>query len=392
MGAPSFTMYNYHDIRTVHLEVTERCNLSCPMCARNINGGEQNPWIHDAELSLDDIKKIFSDDFVKQLNHIYMCGNYGDPIIAKDTLEIFRHFRSVNSDILLSMNTNGSARQEDWWVELASVLGDKGYVIFSIDGLEDTNDIYRKGANYTRIMKNASAFIQAGGNAHWEYLVFAHNEHQVDRARDLADEMGFKKFQLKKSARFFSSVSGSVKESITSVDRKQRELNLQAPTNPMYRNSAVEELTKLGATKQSVKLPTTKQEIIGLIRPEIFNKDVARKTEVEKHLDSVSIKCKVKEEKSLYVSAEGILQPCCWIAGQMYNWHNTPKGSQVWKLINVVGKDNLSAFNHTIQQIVSNDYFQKLIVDSWTKPSCAEGKLQVCSKICGTGIFSEQYT
>lgn len=385
-------MYHYADIRTVHLEVTEKCNLSCPMCARNINGGELNPWIHDAELSLDDIKKILPNDFIKQLTHIYMCGNFGDPIIAKDTLEIFRHFRSVNSDILLSMNTNGSARQEDWWVELASVLGNNGYVIFSIDGLEDTNHIYRKGANYTRIMKNAEAFIKAGGVAHWEYLVFAHNEHEVDRARNLADNMGFAKFQLKKSARFFSSVSNSVKDTITSVDKKQQGLVIQAPTNPKYRNTAVEELSQLGVVKQNVTLPTTKQEILNLIRPEIFNKDVARKSPSEKILDSANIRCKVKEEKSLYITAEGILQPCCWVAGQMYNWYNTPKGSQIWKLINVVGKDNLNALNHTIEEILLTDYFQKLFSDSWSKPSCADGKLQVCAKICGTEIFSQQYT
>jgi len=385
-------LYHYNDIKTIHLEVTERCNLSCPMCARNINGGETNPWIHDAELSLEDIKKIFPNEFIQQLNHMYMCGNFGDPIVAKDTLEIFRHFRSMNSDILLSMNTHGSARQESWWVELASILGDKGYVIFSIDGLDDTNDLYRRGSDFTRIMKNAKAFIEAGGNAHWEYLVFAHNEHQVDRARDLAETMGFTKFQLKKSARFFSSVSGSIKDTITGVDKKQRELKLQAPTNPEYRNAAVEELNGAGIVKQNVKLPTTKQEILNLIRPEIFHKDMARKSASEKLLDSVNIKCKVKEEKSLYVTAEGILQPCCWVAGQMYNWYNTPKGSQIWKLINVVGKDSLNALNNSIEHIVMGEYFQKLISDSWTKPSCAEGKLQVCSKICGTEIFSQQYT
>lgn len=385
-------LYHYNDIKTIHLEVTERCNLSCPMCARNINGGETNPWIHDAELSLDDIKKIFPNEFIQQLNHMYMCGNFGDPIVAKDTLEIFRHFRSMNSGILLSMNTHGSARQESWWVELASILGDKGYVIFSIDGLDDTNDLYRRGSDFTRIMKNAKAFIKAGGNAHWEYLVFAHNEHQVDRARDLAETMGFTKFQLKKSARFFSSVSGSIKDTITGVDRKQQGFVLQAPTNPEYRNAAVEELNGVGIVKQNVKLPTTKQEILNLIRPEIFHKDAARKSASEKLLDSVSIKCKVKEEKSLYVTAEGILQPCCWVAGQMYNWYNTPKGSQIWKLINVVGKDSLNALNNSIENIVMGEYFQTLISDSWTKPSCAEGKLQVCSKICGTEIFSQQYT
>jgi len=385
-------LYHYDDIKTVHLEVTERCNLSCPMCARNINGGEENPWLHNAELSLEDIKKIFPNNFIQQLTHIYMCGNYGDPIIAKDTLEIFQYFRYVNSDILLSMNTNGSARNTDWWIELAKIIGDKGYVIFSVDGLEDTNHLYRKNSSWQRIMDNANAFISAGGKAHWEFIVFAHNEHQVDEARNLADKMGFEKFQVKKSARFFSSVSGSVKETITGVDKKDREFVVQAPTNPAYRNSVVESLIEVSTLRQRVALPTTKKEILNYIRPEIFNKDSARKSNIEKYFDGVDIKCKVKEEKSLYISAEGILQPCCWVAGQMYNWYNTPKGSQIWSLMNVVGKDNLNALKYPIETILEGSYFRRLISDSWSKPSCAEGKLQVCAKICGTEIFSKQYT
>ena len=30
--------------------------------------------------------------FVKQLDTMYMCGNLGDPIVAKDTLEISQIF------------------------------------------------------------------------------------------------------------------------------------------------------------------------------------------------------------------------------------------------------------------------------------------------------------
>ena len=83
-------MYNYTDIREVHLEVTQRCQAACPMCDRNENGGVDNRHIDNSELSLDDCKRIFSPEFVKQLKTMYMCGNLGDPIIAHDTLEIFK--------------------------------------------------------------------------------------------------------------------------------------------------------------------------------------------------------------------------------------------------------------------------------------------------------------
>ena len=68
-------MYNYNDIKTVHLEITQRCQAACPMCDRNENGGPDNRHINNAELSLQDCKDIFPTDFIQQLNTMYMCGN-----------------------------------------------------------------------------------------------------------------------------------------------------------------------------------------------------------------------------------------------------------------------------------------------------------------------------
>ena len=116
-------MYNYEDIRTIHLEVTQNCQAACPMCDRNMNGKGINPHINLDELTLEDCKKIFKPQFIQQLDTMYMCGNLGDPIIAKDTLEIFKYFRQENPNIWLSMNTNAGARDEMWWAKLAKTFG-----------------------------------------------------------------------------------------------------------------------------------------------------------------------------------------------------------------------------------------------------------------------------
>ena len=89
-------MYKYHDIKQVHLEITQRCQAACPMCDRNQNGGADNQHITNAELSLADCKRIFTPKFIKQLDIMYMCGNLGDPIVAKDTLKVFKYFRPVS--------------------------------------------------------------------------------------------------------------------------------------------------------------------------------------------------------------------------------------------------------------------------------------------------------
>jgi MoaA/NifB/PqqE/SkfB family radical SAM enzyme len=387
-------LYKYNELKTVHLEITDKCNAACPMCARNINGGEDNPQLPNTELSLADIQKIFEPAFIAQLDRLFMCGNFGDPIAAKDTLEIFRYFRQHNDKMMLSLHTNGSAKTEEWWTELAHTLGRKGYVVFSVDGLADTNHLYRQNTNFDKIMKNAQAFINAGGRARWDYIVFAHNEHQVEEAEKLSVKMCFEKFQVKKSARFFSQASGVTKEMHQASNRKGLTTLLQAPTNQKYRNAALQELSKIASTTQEIKfLPSKVSDLDGMLGSQTFHADDAKKTPMERYWDESEIRCKVAEEKSVYVSAEGIVQPCCWTANQMYVWYWKPKSSQVWSLIDQVGKDSLNAKLTSLETIVNGLYFQDLIPNSWNKSSCASGKLAVCAKTCGGkhDAFAEQF-
>jgi len=387
-------MYRYKDIKTVHLEITERCNASCPMCARNINGGEDNPYLKDNELTLEDCKRIFLPEFIQQLDRIYMCGNYGDPVAATDTLEVFEYFRSNNAKMNLTMYTNGSAKRPEWWQQLAQILGKNAYVVFSIDGLEDTNHLYRQNTVWSKIIENTQAFINAGGRARWDYIVFAHNEHQVEEAEALSKSLGFEKFQYKKSARFFSNASGVTKEMHQAMNRKGTTTLLQAPTNPKYRNSVLDQISKVVGKEEVIKfLPSKKLEAVEAQGSQKFNFDPALKSKMEKELDSAVIKCKVVEEKSLYISAEGIVQPCCWTAGQMYVWYYKPEASQIWQVINQIGKDNINAKLNNLESIVDGMYFQKVIPERWDKPSCADGKLAVCAKVCGSkyDAFAEQF-
>ena len=200
-------MYNYNEIEAVHLEITQKCPSPMFMCDRNENGGVDNPHITNAELSIDDCTSIFQPNFIQQLKTMYMCGNLGDPIVARDTLEVFDLFRHHNQQMWLSMNTNAGAKSVEWWRELARIIGRNGAVIFSVDGLKDTNHLYRQNVVWENVERNMRAFIDAGGRARWDYIIFGHNEHQVEEAEALAESWGVERFQKKKSARFFTAGS-----------------------------------------------------------------------------------------------------------------------------------------------------------------------------------------
>lgn len=356
----------YNKISSIHLELTDKCNASCPMCARNILGGEVNPKMPLVEITLDDIKQMLPPEFLANIDFLYSCGNYGDPIAAKDTLEIYKWLREVKPDIRLGMNTNGSAKKTEWWYELGQTIEDKGYVIFGLDGLEDTNHIYRRGTNWQKIMDNVEAFIDAGGNARWDFIVFKHNEHQIDEARKLSEEMGFSKFQVKKTGRFFSNTK------------------LQGKDNQQV-------LNRNGEVEYYIEKPTQEKWVNNSLQKE---QDIIKKFgSMQNYLDKTEVKCKVIEEDKIYISAEGLVFPCCWIANQMYLWWQQVDPPVVQMLNANGGKEAIDARNIPIEDIVNGPFFTA-IKNSWTKSSCANGKLAVCAKTCGTDFdqFKSQYS
>ncbi len=359
-------MYKPHEIKSVHLEITSKCNAKCPMCLRTVCGGETNPQLPLVELSLDEIEKIFPVSWISQLQRMYMCGNYGDPIVARDTLEVFQYFRQANPKIHLAMFTNGSAQNEVWWQKLAQVVD---LVHFSVDGLEDTNHLYRRGTQFSTIIKNIKAYQKAGGKFVWDFIVFKHNEHQVDEVKALALELGALKFNLKKTGRFFSN---------TKMVAKDQQVVLN----------------KNGEVEYYLELPTLVEN-----QNQALNKEAAlveKYGSLEKYLDQTPIDCKVMHEKSIYVSAQGHVFPCCWTANQLYPWYYPEKKSYMWDLVNQMkeGVEALNSKTHSISEIIEGEFFQKILLESWNIKSIKEGKPKCCAKTCGTEFdpFKSQFS
>lgn len=335
-------MYKLEDIKTLHLEITEKCQAGCPFCPRHTADGKIHPLITNAEITLEKARAYFSKDFIRQIRKMYMCGNYGDPIIARDTLEVYELFRYNNKRMGLDMHTNGGARTSDWWKDLAYVFhNDVSAVVFSFDGLEDTNHIYRKNVNWDICMQSAEAFIKAGGNAVWSFIVFKHNEHQVEEARELAKKMGFVRFIAKKSSRFTTELAQNsvVKDAIL------------PPDNPEYRNKNLE--WKLNHKEDDA------------------------------FLSSTEIECVVQEQKNIYVSARGQLFPCCWVAGILHPFP-PPK---------LYGNyDGIDLNTHTMKEIFDSGIFEK-IEQSWSC-SIEGGRMRACATNCSKhyNFFKAQFT
>jgi len=190
-------------LKVLHIEPTDVCQAACPLCARETDPNFNKSSKHHLQIA--QIQRHFSDRVISKLDKMFMCGNYGDPAAGYYTQDIYNYFRKVNPTITLGMNTNGAVQSTFFWHALGTLFNQpQDYCVFSIDGLEDTNPIYRKNVNWEKLMANAQAYIAAGGSAHWDMLVYKHNQHQVDACEQLARDMGFTWFRAKVSKRSFT--------------------------------------------------------------------------------------------------------------------------------------------------------------------------------------------
>lgn len=358
-------MYSYSEIKTVHLEISSLCNARCPMCLRNVSGGKTNPTLPLKDLRIEEIKKIFPKELLDQLKRIYMCGNYGDPMMARDTVPAFEYFRQENKSLKLEIFSNGSGRTADWWRRLAEI-GVEAH--FGIDGIGPVNSIYRQNTNYELIIQNAAAFISSGGAAHWDFIVFRHNENQVEDARLLSEKMGFRSFRAKRTGRFFSNQKGVVKDKQEVLSEAGEIMYfLETPSNKKFLNPSLQKEAQL----------------------------IEKHGSFDRYLDNTPIECKVAKEKSVFVSAEGLVFPCCWTAIQLYPWYSEPKSTQVWKYLDALpgGKESISALRNPIKDIIEGEFFAKTIPNAWNKASIKDGKPKVCARICGQEFdpFRDQF-
>ena len=186
------------DIKWLHVELSSRCNAWCPACPRNKNGYGVQEWLVEQDLDTNRYQEIL--DQLPNLHAVQLCGNYGDPVIAHNILEVIEISKKHVEKI--QIHTNGSLRNSEWWANLAKMLKDVQHdVWFGIDGLEGVHEIYRQGTSYNKIIENASAFIDNGGHATWQFIPYAHNEHQIIECLKISRKLKFKNFHLLKQLR-----------------------------------------------------------------------------------------------------------------------------------------------------------------------------------------------
>ena len=284
------------------IEPTSECNARCPQCPRTHDTTlETDPHLVIDEWTPEQMKNFLSSSYCENVHAAHINGNYGDIVMHSQPKELLQTL--FDRDIQVNISTNGAALNVTFWSWLGAQKNVS--VEFAIEGIEQkSHAMYRRKTRLDVVLKNAKAYIEAGGNAIWYMTLFKHNHHQLAEANKMANEYGFREFRHRNSERFI------FKDLIVSDGGYRLE---PAPGVPI----GINESDDLGNWFHN---------------PSVASKDMSLWEDMLVKKEG-KIKChainKENHLHNIYLSADKKLWPCCFIPnevdlgykiGQMNDW------------------------------------------------------------------------
>ena len=312
------------NLTSIMAEMTDYCNAACPMCNRfdwdlKLVKGITNSH----HTTLEFVKQKIGIEILSKLKEWTCQGTYGDASMNPETVQIFTYLREVNLKLNISMYTNGGARNKDFWQAMAEL---DIIITFGIDGLENTNHLYRRNVKWDSLMENVKTFIANGGHAKWDLLVFKHNQHQIEEAKALSKELGFKSFDHTFSERWQDFNSDGEYRDIQRLEVDG--YIIEKPVEQKIDFIKDDDWTK----SQNVFVTEQKKE-----KDNFFTRKI------------MCLACQ-PAKREIYLRANGYVSPCC-ILGDVER--NEPK-----QIIKDYKKINL---HHTeLKDILQGDFFKDL--------------------------------
>jgi hypothetical protein len=381
----------------LHVELSSHCNAACPTCQRYYKGTDLvRPDLKLSSITFENFKKYFPEDIISNLDRIAFCGTVGDPMMAKDCYEIFEYVHKINPECLQRVHTNGGTRSVEFWTKMGKLFNHpRMQLIWSVDGLEDTNHLYRRNVDWNILMRNVKAFVNSGGHAYWEWLIFRHNEHQLLEARELAKSLKFKDFIPKRAFGFNNPQNKSINPMGVYNKKGELEYKIYPPMAEEYQNVSDQsvfkdrdfdpiDLSEFNEVKKIKFFPRIKQRI-----SECTDDKHTELGEYSNELSTKKIECRshkifnTHQHSEVYVSANGTLLPCCFVGTRLDASIDYFIDHQLKSKVNH-RIDELDLNKRNIKDILESGILDQIFTDSWSKDSIQHGKMAYCAEICGT--------
>lgn len=169
--------------RQLVLETVSVCNLRCPSCHLGDGKIDRSKKGNTAFMSVPLFDKICNEvrDSVKY-TYLHL---WGEPTLHKD-LDYF--IRKTKEFSAVQMTTHGMFIDE----KMADSISLCDDIAVSIDGLDqETYEKYRVRGDFDRAMNGLKLLAKrCPKKVIWTFIVFSHNEHQIDLAQKIANDLG----------------------------------------------------------------------------------------------------------------------------------------------------------------------------------------------------------
>lgn len=164
------------------------CNLHCPFCPT----GQGRNVRTKGTLGIEEFKRIM-DKLGPYAVHLDLV-NWGEPFLNRHIYEMVRYAKGFGCDT--KIDTNLSFLSDEDAESLVCSGLDK--IVVSIDGLSPaTYGTYRRGGDFDKVMENLNRLIKtrrALKRTHpyitWQFLVFRHNEHEINDVLKVGKRLG----------------------------------------------------------------------------------------------------------------------------------------------------------------------------------------------------------
>lgn len=326
-----------------HIEVSSICTLKCPRCTR----AEIPETLLNRSLNLKFFQEQIGQNTIEKIRKITFCGDDGDPIYAKEFLQIVQWIKSISPSVHLVIITNGSYKTTNWWEQLASSLNEQDEIHWSLDGWDqESNSKYRVNCDWNSIIDGISTFRKYNSKTYTvvDTIAFRFNEKGLNNISTLAHAYNFDCWQLTKSTKFGCTYPDAYGNN-----------DLLEPTD--------KKLVASGHRFEREQNYITARQRPGSELKEIFWNRAKKLQQSEQYPALCYI-----GNKGVFLKSTGEFYPCCWTA--LRYPHN--------KKWNDLAETKFNLYNNTLDQILQDEWWQtdfKKFDNLECKTKCIKSKL-----------------
>jgi MoaA/NifB/PqqE/SkfB family radical SAM enzyme len=327
------------------------------MCNRTIFGGLDRPNRGSSDWTLEDIDRVFTDELTN-LNYVYLCGTHGDPIAAKHLFEIVERIKQKNCKV--EIYTNGSLRTDSWWRRFVKLFDKNDKIVFGVDGLE-TNHLYRQNTDINKILSHMKIACESNARVQWDFIGFKHNEHELEKCKEVANKLGVDRFNLRRTPRFDKYKKFPV------IDKNQEITHyLEPPELTDLRHPSLDKIQQHGKA----------YEIDAVALNAVINNATTRVT--RRIIPSTDLKfdkkitCLYKNRNEIYINSRLEVFPCCFISDE----YETFKPITYKELKYPIGSLNLR--NNSWTEILDHEFYSKQLVESFSNDTVIPRCISTC--------------